>query len=116
MKTTLSRRSLIGTATGAALTGNMLAQVRAAAAEGDREYWIRMLDRIAKPLLSSLSQRRLKIEMLVEAVPGVTDRRNYTYLEALGRLLSGIGPWLESGESDLCRRYAEQARMSIAAA
>lgn len=53
--------------------------------------------------------------MPVEAAPGVTDRPNYTYLEALGRLLSGMGPWLESGDGE-SPRYAELARGSIAAA
>jgi hypothetical protein len=60
--------------------------------------------------------------MPVEASHGnVADRKNYTYLEALGRLLTGIAPWLESGgtagvEGELRRRYAELARKSISAA
>lgn len=104
---------MIGATAGTALA----AQVRAAApAEPDREYWIRTLRKVADPVLTSLSQRRLKIEMPVEAAPNVTDRRNYTYLEALGRLLSGIGPWLESGESEVSRRYADLARRAITAA
>ena len=46
------------------------------------------------------------------------DRKLYTYLEAIGRLLMGIAPWLESGpgdgaEGELRRRYAELARASI---
>ncbi len=74
-----------------------------------------MLIQVAKPMLTALSQRRLKIDMPVESAPGVTDRRNYTYLEALGRLLSGMAPWLESGDGD-APRFAELARASIAAA
>ena len=74
-----------------------------------------MLTQVAKPVLTSLSQRRLKLDMPVEAAPGVTDRRSYTYLEALGRLLSGMGPWLESGDRE-APRYAEMARFAIAAA
>ncbi len=47
----------------------------------------------------------------------VADRAQYTYLEALGRLLAGIAPWLESGsEADLRGKYAELARQSIASA
>src|SRR5258708_2008999 len=54
--------------------------------------------------------------MPVEAPHGNTaDRRQYTYLEALGRLLAGIAPWLESGD-DAARHYSELARASIAAA
>jgi hypothetical protein len=94
----------------------MAAQVRATAPqETDRDYWKRTLAQIATPVLTSLSQRRLRIDMPVEAAPGVTDRRNYTYLEALGRLLSGMSPWLELGE-DEAPRYAGMARASIAAA
>ncbi len=50
-----------------------------------------------------------------------TDRRLYTYLEAIGRLLTGIAPWLESGpndgpEGELRHRYADLARASIRSA
>jgi hypothetical protein len=116
MGTELTRRALVRATAGGTLVQGLAAQVRvASAAETDREYWVRTLVKIANPVLTSLSQRRLKIDMPVEAAPGVTDRPNYTYLEALGRLLSGMAPWLESGEGDV-RRYAELARMSIAAA
>jgi hypothetical protein len=115
MDTGFTRRAVVRATAGGALARGLAAQVRASSAtETDRQYWIRTLTRVANPLLTSLSQRRLKIDMPVEAAPGVTDRRNYTYLEALGRLLSGMGPWLESGEGD-APRYAELARMSIAA-
>jgi hypothetical protein len=113
MSSAITRRSMIGGAAGAAIA----AQVQAAApTEADRDYWVRTLRRISDPVLTSLSQRRLKAEMPVEAAPNVTDRRNYTYLEALGRLLAGMAPWLESNESDVSRRYADLARKSIAAA
>ena len=111
MGTGFTRRAVVRATAAGALARGLTAQVRT---ETDHQYWIRTITRIASPLLTSLSQRRLKIDMPVEAAPGVTDRRNYTYLEALGRLLSGMGPWLESGEGD-APRYAELARMSIAA-
>jgi hypothetical protein len=102
---------------GAAAGTAMATQVRAAApTEADRDYWIRTLRKVGDPVLTSLSQRRLRAEMPVEAAPNITDRRNYTYLEALGRLLAGMAPWLESGESDDSRHYADLARKSIAAA
>ena len=94
----------------------LAAQVLAATpGASDREFWIQTLVKLANPVLTALSQRRLKIDMPVEAAPGVTDRRSYTHLEALGRLLSGMGPWLESGDGD-APRYAALARQSIAAA
>lgn len=107
-------RATAGGALASGLAAQVAAQV-AGGAETDRAYWARTLTRVANPLLNALSRRRLKIEMPVEAAPGVTDRPAYTHLEALGRLLSGMGPWLESGEGD-APRYAELARAGIAAA
>ena len=92
------------------------------AKQADREYWVRMLTRIADPVLSALSQRKLIAVMPVEAPHGnAVERKKYTYLEALGRLLAGMAPWIESGDSagaegDLRRHYAELARQAIAAA
>jgi len=91
----------------------------------DRAYWTHTLTRIADPVLLALKERKLKATMPVEAPHGnVADRRQFTHLEALGRLLSGIAPWLElgreSGESSgsegaLRARYAELAREAISA-
>lgn len=81
-----------------------------------------MLTRIADPVLLALSERKLKATMPVEAPHGnAEERRQYTYLEALGRLLSGLSPWLESGEtngreSEVRAHYAELSRQAIAAA
>jgi len=78
----------------------------------DRDYWTATLKRIAEPLLNAAANRRLKAEMPVEASHGnAADRREYTYLEALGRLLTGIAPWLES--SPEAQRYAGLARRAI---
>lgn len=67
----------------------------------DREYWVQLLTTIGQPVLSALSQRKLKALMPVEAPHGnVQERRQFTHLEAFGRLLAGIAPWLESGASD----------------
>jgi len=72
--------------------------VAASSVIGDREYWIDLLVRIADPVLEALSQQRLKQSMPVEAPHGnAEERRQFTYLEAMGRLFSGIAPWLESG-------------------
>ena len=110
-----TRRTLVRATAGAAIARGLSAQVRAATPESDRAYWTRMLTQVAKPVLTALSQRRLKLDMPVEAAPNVKDRPAYTHLEALGRLLSGMAPWLESGSPDAAR-YAEMARASIAAA
>jgi hypothetical protein len=91
-------------------------------AQEDRQYWLQTLTKVSGPVLRALSQRKLKNEMPVEAPHGnVEDRRKYTHLEAIGRLLTGIAPWLESGardgaESHLRNQYAELSRMAIEAA
>ena len=88
----------------------------------DRASWVGMLDRICKPLFEALSQRRLKASMPVEAYAGEQQhRRQTTYLEALGRALAGMAPWLEHGpaagmEGELRARYCEWARAGIASA
>jgi hypothetical protein len=64
----------------------------------DREYWLNTMLRIAEPVLKALAARELKRTMPVEARTG--DRSRFTYLEALGRTLAGIAPWLETGPAD----------------
>lgn len=59
----------------------------------DRDYWLTVLENIATPVLKNLSQRQLKKTMPVEAA-NPADRAKYTHLEAFGRLLAGIAPWL----------------------
>ena len=67
----------------------------------EREYLVNALIRIADPVLESLSKNQLKERMPVESAPNQeADRKNYTYLEALGRTLAGIAPWLELGPDD----------------
>lgn len=97
-----------------------LAGVTEAPQENDREYWVQVLTRVSHPVLKALSEGRLKATMPVEAPRGnAAKRRQYTYLEAMGRLLAGVAPWLESGattgeEGKLRSRYAKWARMAIA--
>ena len=67
----------------------------------DREYWSGLLTRIATPVLESLSKGELKKNMPVECRPGhEVDRRKVTYLEAYGRLMAGMAPWLELGSDE----------------
>lgn len=85
----------------------------------ERRYWVETLIQIAQPVLYSLSERKLAIDMPIEASVG--DRSDYTYLEALGRTLAGIAPWLEHGprlgeEGELRAKMAHMARRSIEAA
>ena len=50
--------------------------------------------RLADPVLRNLAAGTLKARMPVEQAAGA-DRRNVTHLEALGRLLAGLAPWIE---------------------
>ena len=65
----------------------------------EREYWIKMLTKIADPVLENLSKNELKKNMPVEAstTGNVKDREKVTYLEAFGRLMAGMATWLELG-------------------
>ena len=56
--------------------------------------WVRLLLRVANPVLTNLAAGTLKARMPVEQAAGAT-RQTVTHLEAIGRLLSGIAPWLE---------------------
>jgi hypothetical protein len=98
------------------------AQTAFTAPGNDRHFWLTQLTRVAHPVLDALSHRRLKAIMPVESAPGQqASRPRVTHLEALGRTLSGIAPWLEHGdtsgeEGKLLSTYRELARSAIAAA
>lgn len=84
----------------------------------DRKFWVDTLVRITQPVLHSLSERRMVLEMPIEAREG--DRSNYTYLEAFGRTLAGMAPWLEHGprsgeEGEIRSNMAVMARQAIEA-
>jgi len=87
--------------------------------ENDREYWINTLTTIANPVLQSLSRGQLKAKMPVESVSGQEQsRKEVTYLEAFGRLMAGMAPWLELGpdnspEGKLRQKYITLARQSL---
>lgn len=64
-----------------------------------RVYWVNVLKKIATPVLKNLAQRQLKNTMPIEA-GNPKDRAQYTHLEAFGRLLAGIAPWLAAQKLD----------------
>ena len=59
-----------------------------------RARWVATLQRIAEPVLTNLAAGTLKARMPVEEMSGA-NRRAVTHLEALGRLMAGIAPWLD---------------------
>lgn len=54
-----------------------------------------ILSKIANPVLTNMASGTLKKNMPVEYVK--KDRAKFAHLEAVGRLICGISPWLELG-------------------
>lgn len=81
----------------------------------DREYWVKTMERIAQPVLTSLANQKLKQLMPVE---GIDERKDYSHLEAFSRLVCGMAPWIENGPRDgaegrLREQYAKLIRSGI---
>ncbi len=86
----------------------------------DRRYWVSVAENIARPVLENLARRELKKNMPVEQV-SKAGREKYSHLEAFGRLLGGIAPWLalenlSADEQKLQREFIGLAQASLAAA
>lgn len=70
-------------------------QLQAAEATPDRTYWADLLYKISEPVLSNMSKGELVKNMQVEVSPTWDGRRTrVTYMEAFGRLMAGLAPWL----------------------
>src|SRR5678815_3115104 len=81
----------------------------------DRAYWSETLYKIVSPVVLNLAAGTLKKNMPVEKAPGYSLKaEQVTYLEAVGRTMAGIAPWLalpddESGEG----RQRKQLRLAL---
>lgn len=109
-----------------ALSGGLsMAQIKAkktkSVALNDRQFWLQQMDKMVRPVLYNLAKDSLRI-----AMPQVTSvhidnkehRIKVQYVEVLGRVLSGIAPWLqlEGGSADevaLRNQYREWALAGI---
>jgi hypothetical protein len=96
------------------------AQAAQKAGPDDRARWLSVVERVAQPVLEAISQQKLRATMPVEAASGLAEARGQsTHLEAVGRLLSGLAPWLEAepgknpSEERLRSRYQQWARLAI---
>jgi len=68
-------------------------------AAANRSKWLVHLRRVAEPVLTHMAAGTLQTAMSVEAAPThLSTQKPGTYLEAVGRLLCGIAPWLELQE------------------
>lgn len=86
----------------------------------DRRQWLAIVERVSQPLLEAASQQKLRATMPVECARGQEEAsRASTHLQAVGRLLCGLAPWLEAApgndphEDELRTRYREWSRLAI---
>lgn len=83
--------------------------------EQDRELWVEYLLKVCDPVIRNTAQGTLKANMPYEGHHD-RDTRVFSYLEAFGRTLCGLAPWLESDEDDkgLKEEYRNLARAALA--
>src|SRR5258706_170323 len=122
----MKRREILGIAAGSVAAATAHAQKPRtverppvpATGESDRAYWVGLVRRLADPVLTNLANGTLRARMPVEEVPEA-HRASVTHLEAFGRLLAGIAPWLElppddTAEGRLRASYADLAKRGLA--
>lgn len=124
-----NRRSFLLGSLAAGATAAIPPQIHAAdkapTPQQDRAYWLQQVELVSEPVLKALKEGNLRRKMPVEAAPGQAQARAVgTHLEALGRLLSGLAPWLElepsnsetAKETTLRNRYRDYALAGITSA
>jgi len=117
-----SRRAFLKTSAASLLAGTTgcISQTEAMSSPANtapadpRPLWSALATRLADPVLTALAARRLKDTMPVESASGVEGRAAVSHLEALGRLLAGLAPWLEL-PADASPEGAERARLAALA-
>lgn len=94
-------------------------EMKESVTENDRSYWVAILTKIASPILSNISIQQWRKNMPMEVSPTFDNRDSGVgYLEAFGRLLAGMAPWLalsddDSDEGKLRERLRKQALLGI---
>lgn len=76
----------------------------------DRAFWVETMVKIADPVLTNLSNNTLRKNMPYESLSA--GRSDFAHLEAVGRLMCGLAPWLELGpdhtpEGQLRKKYID---------
>ena len=105
---------------GAAGSGAQSVSVPRRTGGDNRRLWLAIVERVAQPVLQAISRQQLRATMPIECVKGQeSSRAECTHLEAVGRLLCGLAPWLEGtpgnnpDEEVLRTRFREWARLAI---
>ena len=88
----------------------------------DRDTWLYYMDKIARPVMMNIANNTLKVNMpvaLSDRIDNRESRAKVAYLEAFGRTLSGLAPWLEleggdAAEVKLRDQYRQWALKGIA--
>ena len=66
--------------------------------ENHRQIWVNALSKIIEPVLTNAADETLKANMPVKYVRD--ERAKFAHLEAVGRTVCGIAPWLELGKDN----------------
>ena len=67
----------------------------------DRAYWCDIMYKLAAPILSNMAEGKLHDTMAIEVSPAWDGRdKGVTYMEAFGRLMMGLAPWLTLPDDD----------------
>lgn len=70
-------------------------------AGNDRAYWVDLAYKMAAPVLSNMAEGKLQANMQIEVSPSFDNRdKRVTYMEAFGRLMAGVAPWLSLPDDD----------------
>jgi hypothetical protein len=110
----MNRRELLqSVAAILAVPARPVIEAAAQAPASPRERWVRLLRQLADPVLTNLAAGTLKLRMPVEQAAGA-NRRDVTHLEAVGRLLAGVAPWIELGGDGTDEGRARDATASLA--
>lgn len=83
------------------LLGNTFAERKKKPPTSDRQLWTDLCYKIAQPILENMSKGELQKNMQLELSPTWDGRdKHVAYMEAFGRLMAGISPWLSLPADD----------------
>jgi hypothetical protein len=85
------------------------------AEQNERAYWSDLLYKMASPVIFNLAASTLKQNMPLEKGPGYSLRaERVTYLEAVGRTMAGVAPWLALPDDETAEgKQRQQLRVAL---
>ena len=92
-----------------------LGPATADAADESRAGWVRRVVRVCRPVVDHLAAGTLRERMPVECPAAKPDeRRRVTHLEAVGRTLAGLAPWLSVAGAGEGKKGVDEAEARLA--